>query len=662
MKFLIFTIFSLFCSGIQMLSQTDSTIHVKSIEVISKSLEKSSGGSKTIEIHEDILQASKHQTLANLVSEHTGIFIKQYGRGSLATASFRGTAAGHTKLTWNGIEINSQMSGASDLSLIPNLIADNINLKYGSDALENVSGALGGAIELSNIPFWNNGFKINVLQSVASFKTYSSTLNCTYGTERFSADTRLYVQSSANDFTYINRHAISIDSVNSETYNPLDTNKFASYFYKGIVQNIDVKVKENLVASVHYWGQTSERNIPKIASNEHQDLNDRNRQTETSHNFVANIRTYSTNRTLTTYFGFTYKPTLYEYNTSVSGVGSVPLIFSQSVEKQYFWKNRIRYRLKHSDILNVNTNLQYSDVQNTDTVNRIGYSNNRLDASISISYEINLSKYVRLNTVVKSETFNFRTLILIPSIGLELKPMQHTDFYIKTNISRNYKQASLNDLYWFPGGNPKLLPENGMTSEIGILYAKQSDILKLTNETTAFYSNISNWIIWLPSFKGFWQPINIEHVISKGIENTFSIHAKLGILNYSCFVNYSYTSVTNEDNRAIWGNNSQNNQLAYIPKHSGNLMTEIRYKALSVSWLHNYYSERTIIMEHRIGTNGKMYPYFMNNLAASVKHSIQKINIKVDFKIYNLFNETYHSDLLTPMPKRNYELALHLEF
>ena len=46
-------------------------------------------------------------SLSDLLSENTPVFIKNHGRGALASASFRGTAASHTQVNWNGIKINS---------------------------------------------------------------------------------------------------------------------------------------------------------------------------------------------------------------------------------------------------------------------------------------------------------------------------------------------------------------------------------------------------------------------------------------------------------------------------------------------------------------------------------------------------------------------------
>src|SRR5690606_22787945 len=61
----------------------------------------------------DSLQRASMLTtdLSELLTGYSPVFIKSYGRGSSATASFRGTAATHTQIFWNGMNLNSPMRG-----------------------------------------------------------------------------------------------------------------------------------------------------------------------------------------------------------------------------------------------------------------------------------------------------------------------------------------------------------------------------------------------------------------------------------------------------------------------------------------------------------------------------------------------------------------------
>jgi len=123
------------------------TLYLDETEIISRKYERNAP-TKTEEIDTLVKSELNHLSLADLLSAHTPVFVKDYGKGSLATASFRGTAASHTKVLWNDIEINSPMLGQVDLSLVPNNFYSHAILNYGGSSLENTSGALGGAINL----------------------------------------------------------------------------------------------------------------------------------------------------------------------------------------------------------------------------------------------------------------------------------------------------------------------------------------------------------------------------------------------------------------------------------------------------------------------------------------------------------------------------------
>src|SRR5690606_11557352 len=108
--------------------------------------------------------------LGDILQSNTGIFIKSYGQGGLATASFRGTAASHTKVLWNDMPLNSSMNGLIDFSLLPIAFYDGIEIDYGGASLEQNSGSLGGSINLKNGVDFTNRVNIDARQTFASYQ------------------------------------------------------------------------------------------------------------------------------------------------------------------------------------------------------------------------------------------------------------------------------------------------------------------------------------------------------------------------------------------------------------------------------------------------------------------------------------------------------------
>ena len=88
-----------------------------------------------------VLKESISLSVADILTQNTPVFIKSYGRGSMATASMRGTAPSHTKVTWNGMSLNSPMLGMVDFSYIPAYLVDDAELYHGAGSV-GVSGAV----------------------------------------------------------------------------------------------------------------------------------------------------------------------------------------------------------------------------------------------------------------------------------------------------------------------------------------------------------------------------------------------------------------------------------------------------------------------------------------------------------------------------------------
>jgi iron complex outermembrane receptor protein len=228
-------------------------------------------------------------------------------------------------------------------------------------------------------------------------------------------------------------------------------------------------------------------------------------------------------------------------------------------------------------------------------------------------------------------------------------------------VARNYHLPSLNDLHWQPGGNPDLLPEKGFTMEGGLEYQQKLSGQLIKTELTLYRSNIENWILWIPSYQGFWEPRNIRRVLSKGVEYNIHIQGFISEFTYKLSAIYGYTSAVNKGDPSIWGDDSYDKQLVYIPRHSGNLMVHLAWENLHVTYQYNAYSERYTTSSNDVTRRDRLYPYFMNDISAGSLFHLKRVALSLELKIYNLFNEPYHTILYRPMPGRNYQLVLKIQ-
>lgn len=114
----------------QVFGQRDSVIVLDEVVLSDAKLLHFSKGTKVRAINDSIRQKSG-ASLTDLLRYNSNIYFKENGYGMVSSASFRGTNAQQTAVVWNGININSQLTGQTDFNtLIPGNY-DNVVVRSG---------------------------------------------------------------------------------------------------------------------------------------------------------------------------------------------------------------------------------------------------------------------------------------------------------------------------------------------------------------------------------------------------------------------------------------------------------------------------------------------------------------------------------------------------
>lgn len=640
----------------------DSIFHLQGVNIFAERIfKKEEAGMKETRVDSVVLLQKVNLSLSELLSENTSVFIKSHGRGALATASFRGTAASHTQVTWNGLNINSPMAGMVDFSLIPVYIIDDMNLKHGTASIADQSGGLGGSISISNRVNWNNKWNLKYIQGIGSYSTYDEFLQFGGGNKKIQTKTRLYHNYSKNDYKFLNRGIANIDPVTGNITHPMDTNKLADYTKYGLLQEIYYRPFYTHTFSAKYWGQWADRAIPRATSYEGAENSNINQQIDNDHKAVVDWSNYGEKYKFALRAGYSQKQLDYSLKNFVPGYGMIPAVYSESMQKSSLNNASYSYNINENFSLESSIDFNAHFVESQDSVKKVGYKQSREELSTFLALRKSFLNRININLMARQEWTDYEILPFVPYAGFDFKILKNQDWIFKGNIARNYNQPSLNDLYWQPGGNPDLLPEEGVSFEFGSEFQKVLGSHYIKSEITAYRSDIDNWIIWIPSYKGYWEPKNIRRVLSKGVELSLLFRGKIGKVDYRLSGNYAYTKSINYGDPMVWGDESYGKQLVYIPLHSGNLITTLAYSGFTLTYQHNSYSERYTTSSNDVTRRDWLYPYYMNDLSLRKELFIKTSKFSAEFKIYNLFNETYHSILYRPMPKRNYMLLLTFE-
>jgi outer membrane cobalamin receptor len=612
----------------------NDTISIGEVIIRSKNNRSESTGYKKSSIDTTLLKYSDHSSLAEVLSQYSGIFIKSYGMGGTASPSFRGTGAGQTGVNWNGININHPMLGQSDLSLVPAGLIDDIQIYYGGASMPVNSGGIGGIINLETRPVWKKKTIISANPGIGSFGQYTGLLKVRCGNLKFQSVTKAFFQSSENDYPYLNT-VISNEPVwQKRTNNQLTQ--------KGFIQELYIR-QANSVASARVWYESTQRNLPPSMLIQQPDFketqSDESLRTMLNWDIFGGKNKYS--------FVGAWMMNRLNYTNSLATIDSrnfsETLILKSALERH----------------INDFTNLKVTLNEELDHITSNNYSGvtNRNTVTLTVSAERNRSDRFGTSLLVREilDTRNF----LIPdfSAGLQYRIIDARDYYLKANISRNSKIPSMNDMYWVPGGNPDLKNEYAYIYELtGEMNQKITDPLGMKFNLSLFRNDINDMIQWHPGEYSYWTADNIKSVNSSGLESSFSLNYSANKLKAGLNANYSFTRATIAASN-ISNDEAVGRQLIYVPANKANCSFLMNYGVFYSSWNIMMTGRRYLSVD-----NSDYLPcYMLNNLITGLRVNLKANTVDLNFAVDNLFDINYQTIAYYPLPGRSYSLKLLIQ-
>ena len=592
---------------------------------------------KEKKLDSSILHNYLTSSLSDLLSLQTSVFIKTYGQGGLSTASFRGTSSSHTAVVWDNIVLNTPMSGQLDFSQFPVFFIDDIKLIYGGGSLTCSSGGLGGNIKLENkIPV--EKFKLNILQQIGSFSTYGSFFDVGFKIQNLYSRTRLMIKQSENNFPFKN------NTKGNDEY-PIEIRKDAAFKQYGMLQEFYYTLNSSDIFGFKIFVLQNNREIPQpivvlpIEKNEN--------QTNKDYHINLNWKHYKTKSKLETFAA--YSKSLLDYTNKVAN------IISENKEKIFYSKIKYEYFINQKTTITTELSNDYVQINTNNYLSLKKRNQFSVFAGISKKIIENLS----INAYFREELVNEALQPILPGLGIEYSLLKNKNLKIKSNFTKNYHLPSLNDLYWYPGGNDKLLPEEGFSVESGLSYElSRNKTLKSISEITFFHNNISNWILWQPDpvFR-YWTPLNLKNVHTQGVEYSLSLIFQICKIKLNINADYAYTIAKNL--KPINLNDlTINKQLIYTPIHTLNNGIKVEYENYFIYFVNQYIGKR-----YTNTSNTRYMPsYLLSELQMGINFPIKNQTLLFKFTINNLFDVDYQAIAWHPMPGRNFEFQLLYNF
>ena len=661
----------LLCSGSMVAQTLSKGLHIPEVTIYGKRPMKEIGVQKT-RLDSTVLKESIALSMADVLTFNSSIFVKSYGRATLSTVSFRGTSPSHTQVSWNGIRINNPMLGMTDFSMIPSYFIDDATLLHGTSSVNETGGGLGGSVRLSTQPANAEGFGMQYIQGIGSFKTSDEFLRLTYGDDHWQSSTRLVYSSSPNEFSYRNHdkkeNIYDEDMTIIGQYYPKEKNRSGSFKDMHFLQEVYYNTRKGDRFGLNAWYIQSNRELPMLTTDYGNENDFENRQREETFRGVLSWDHLRENWKVSAKGGYVHTQMKYDYKRDAGNGVMTPMTRSRSKVDTFYGQSEAEYYIGKEWLFTANASVHQHFVESRDkNIIRqdgnqaiVGYSKGRVEFSGAASAKWQPNERIGMSVVLREEMYGNSWTPLIPAFFIDGIVSERGNIMLKASTSRNFRFPTLNDLYFLPGGNPNLKRESGWTYDIGMSFAVgKEDVYSLTGSVNWFDSHVKDWILWLPTTKGFFSPRNIKNVHAYGIEckSNFSV-----LLGKECRLalngTFSWTPSINEGEPMTAADQSIGKQLPYVPEWSSNISGRLYWKKWSLLYKWCYYSKRHTMSSNDISLTGKLPEYYMSNLTLERGISLKYAELSLKGAVNNLFNEEYLSVLSRPMPRINFEFFI----
>jgi outer membrane cobalamin receptor len=597
-------------------------------------------------------------SLANVISEESGIFIKDYGATSaLKTLSQQGMGTEHTLILLNGMRLSSFQNGLVDLGLLSVDQIEAVEVVRGGQSASYGADAVAGLVNVITRPAVRSGF--NVSSSVGSFGYGRYLLSGSLGNRERGIRASYGEERTDDDFGFEFR-------TGPETFHLTRRNSDMLARYGTLQGSMDIGQAEvGMFVSTY----SSERGVPgsvvSISSSgtARQHDNDQNGQISFSSS-VASDMTLHIDGQLHIMHERYWDPMLSIGGTSLDN-------YFRNVDA------RVEPRLD----MNVSEKIHFSIggeiARTTGEGNSLAVDVQRRQAAAFAVAEVGVMpdgqpiSSVTFFPAIRADAVSAFNTTWSPQVGFvadfasfTFGPLKSVNPVLRSSVGRNFRVPTFNELYFSGGGgigNPALKPERSTSVELGggvtFEAAGRHEL-----QASLFNHDMTDRIIWVPGGSSTVTPKNLRRVRSHGSELSYRWDLPNGVFCFEANYTYSSSRKISED---FPGDPAFNAQLIYVP-----------LEKFSLSWRTTIHLEGPLVKEvgglvsyafvgqrfYTEDNTGSLPSHQLVNVSARSRFIVDRLGITAKVEINNLFDEDYQVILGYPMPGRSFRLTMGIEY
>jgi vitamin B12 transporter len=606
-------------------------------EIVVTAARESSVQERQVITREDIERIAAPDVPA-LLEEALDMPVTRHGAyGNSSDVNMRGFNTERVAVLIDGVPVNSAMNGGFDFYSLPMNNIERIEVIYGGgDSKYNVSGALGGVINiitkkkqnpgfhysfgLSNISYrpepyreWSGAEKDPAWQDLADTQKVNASFS--WGSGQFSFGANLFANRAGNHYVYIDSFLYDVRRKEHNEVWDAGSGAVFSWNFKNLS-------KLAVTADAYYSDRTLPATGFSAVEGKQYDLTLRD-----SVMFEAPVLLRD-DISMEAAVSHNYGRMDYDLNHKMP---------SRHDQHGVSLINRWAWYPKETLTLRAGWDFRFFYLDSTGTGTR-----SRSDGGLYITAEIEPVRALRVIPSIKTVT-DGTVLIPVPKLGLVWKA---ADFIsVKNNYFRGFKFPDFDDLYWTGlgyNGNPNLRPEDGWGADLGAEFRWRDTV---TLEETIFAQYTIDSIHWHRGMNG-WEPQNIGEAAFFGSDTRLKTVFPVSwgpVQKISPQASYQYLSTYLLSYGYSW---KDEKRIPYQPMHTIGASLDISWGSGAAMFQAHYESVRYYSTTNLI----ELDPCLLLNV--NISQDIGE-HLRVFGVIRNLLNQGYESYNRYPMPGFN---------
>lgn len=579
----------------------------------------------------EAIRGAAQQNVASLLENRSALFIRRYGPTGLASMSFRGTSASQTLVLLDGNRIADPQLGQLDVSLLPTILLDRVEILHGAGSAIHGTDGIGGVVNLRSSASATRRVDVSTTVGAYGERAAATRIGGSVGSLRLTAAAEASMIDG--NFPYFDPMlGISGEMVRREGADA----QILTGFLRGEMDFGETS------AFLGVWAGDADRGTPGSIG--------------------ATTLARQQDRHLRVWGGST---TRFDWGALRFGglIQRAALIYNDDAGRTWIGsvdaEARIPVKRWHV-VSGVTAGFGTAEHQSLNGHAREG----RFGAYVSATGDYGrllIFPALRADAYLRASGAERSVSAISPRLGLNYAPLADRRFRLKASAGGAFRAPTFNDRFWrysdpnAPAGDPNLRPERGWTTDLGILF--HHTIFRA--EVTAFGSWLRDQIVWLPSPAGTYAPINIGRTVTRGVEGTLEmVHLPFGPVAASGGLTATYTDGRDRSNPE---SSTYDQPLRYVPRYQvkGHLGGDVR---ISGRWSAGASSSVRYVSSRPITMDGSMYEpaYTVVDGSLRVSTTWNPVAVSLSLFVENLLDTDYAVLRGYPMPPRHGRVRIHL--